>query len=183
MRIFLAALLGLALGYGWTQHIQITALERSMAIHKKELHTLQSQLAQWDARSAVALKLGIVNQTSINRLQRKQSVTVTAYSPRHSETDTTPFITASNKRVRHGIVAVSRDLFDQGWVFGRKVYIKSLGIFTIDDLMAERKRNQIDIFMFDTNQAVSFGRRTLDAHLLAMNEDTSSYKRTNLALQ
>ena len=40
-------------------------------------------------------------------------VTITAYSPRKGETDNTPFITASNKRVREGIIALSRDLEEE----------------------------------------------------------------------
>ena len=125
------------------------------------------------------MKMGVLNLEAIKNLQRKQNVTVTAYSPSQQETDTTPFITASNKKVRHGIIAVSRDLFDKGWVFGRKVYIKTLGVFTIDDLMAKRKRNHIDIFMFNQTDALSFGKRKLDAHLLAFNGEEFT-ERSNL---
>ena len=42
------------------------------------------------------------------------------------------------RKVRQGTIAVSRDLFDQGWVFGRKVRIEGLGIFEINDLMNKR---------------------------------------------
>ena len=93
-------------------------------------------------------------------------VTVTAYSPREVETDSTPFITASNSPVRPGIVAVSRDLFESGWVFGKKVYIKNMGVFIIDDLMAESKREHLDIFMYDSGQAEHFGVKKLEVFLL-----------------
>lgn len=106
------------------------------------------------------------NRKTILDLKRSRQVTVTAYSPRVQETDSTPYRTASNRPVRQGIVAVSRDLFDMGWVFGRKVYLKGLGLFTIDDLMASDKRNQIDIFMDDTAEALDFGRRSVRASLL-----------------
>ncbi len=95
-----------------------------------------------------------------------KQLTVTAYSPRPQETDDTPGITASNTKVREGIVAVSRDLFRQGWVFGKKVYIKNHGIFTISDLMNKRKQKSMDIFMHNTNKALEFGRRKLEVILL-----------------
>ncbi|WP_051261624.1 3D domain-containing protein [Desulfovibrio inopinatus] len=95
-----------------------------------------------------------------------KKLTVTAYSPRPQETDDTPGITASNTRVREGIVAVSRDLFRQGWVFGKKVYIKNHGVFTISDLMNKRKQKSMDIFMHNTNKALEFGRRKLEVILL-----------------
>ena len=40
----------------------------------------------------------------------KVHVTLTAYSARKCETDSTPTITASGKKVRPGIVALSRDM-------------------------------------------------------------------------
>lgn len=152
------------------QQNTIHELSSHMETMQYEMDTLRADVAGAHARTALALKMTMTNQNSIQVMQRKKVVNVTAYSPREGETDDTPFFTATNRKVRHGIVAVSRDLFDQGWVFGRKVYIKSLGIFTIDDLMAETKRNQIDIFMFDTQEALNFGKRTLEAHLLAMND-------------
>ena len=92
--------------------------------------------------------------------------TVTAYSPREDETDTDPLITASMQPVREGTVAVSRDLFYAGWVFGRRVYIEGHGIFIITDLMHERKKQQIDIFRFSTKKAMKFGRKSLRVALL-----------------
>lgn len=97
---------------------------------------------------------------------RMRMLTVTAYSADVAETDDTPYVTASNNRVRPGIVAVSRDLFRKGWVFGRKIYIKGLGVFIIDDLMHTRKTNQIDVFMGGKGDALQFGRKTLEVYLL-----------------
>ena len=86
-------------------------------------------------------------------------VIVTAYSPTKRETDSTPFVTASMERVTEGGVAVSRDLFDRGWTFGKKVYIKGHGVFVINDLMNERFEKRLDIFMLKTRQAWRFGKK------------------------
>jgi 3D (Asp-Asp-Asp) domain-containing protein len=88
-------------------------------------------------------------------------VTVTAYVP---DTFTLP---ASTRTIKSGQVAVSRDLFSQGWVFGKKIYIESLGIYEINDLMAKDIKKTIDIVMFSNTQAVDFGvKKNLLAALL-----------------
>lgn len=94
------------------------------------------------------------------------TVTVTAYNPVEEQTDSDPLIAASMRKVREGTVAVSRDLFDQGWVFGKKIRIEGVGIFEINDLMNKRYSKRIDIFMWDENQARSFGKRDIRAALL-----------------
>ncbi|WP_174405306.1 3D domain-containing protein [Desulfovibrio subterraneus] len=149
------------------QRQNITSLSSQMKTQQEKITQIQELMESGYTQTVLALKISMANKDTIKSMQRKKIVRVTAYSPRLEETDETPLITASNRKVRHGIVAVSRDLFDQGWVFGRKIYIKKLGIFTIEDLMAGSKRNQIDIFMFDTEQALHFGKRTMEAHLLS----------------
>ncbi|GAB7082268.1 3D domain-containing protein [Megalodesulfovibrio paquesii] len=121
-----------------------------------------------DNKSKVTELLRMVQQKDflIQSMTRGRVCTVTAYSPTVGQTDDTPFTTANNKRVRDGIVAVSRDLFANGWNFGRKIYIKDHGVYTIDDLMNERMRNSLDIFMFDTETALKFGKRQIRAYLL-----------------
>lgn len=104
-------------------------------------------------------------KTQLNEV-RVRKLIVTSYSPCKKETDDDPFITASMQRVREGTVAVSRDLFYGGWVFGRQIYIEGYGIFVITDLMHERKTQQIDIFRFNTKEALKFGRKTLRVALL-----------------
>ena len=83
--------------------------------------------------------------------------TITAYSATESECDSDPTITASMRKVRPGTVAVSRDLFNKGWTFGGKIYIKSLGVYEINDLMHERYKNRVDVFIGDTVKARKFG--------------------------
>ncbi|QGY39732.1 hypothetical protein GM415_06235 [Pseudodesulfovibrio cashew] len=126
-------------------------------------------------------KLALVEQTAearkrmveeVRLLQKAVSappvrtVTVTAYNPAVDQTDSDPLIAASMRKVRQGTIAVSRDLFDQGWVFGRKVRIEGLGIFEINDLMNKRYTQRIDIFMWDEDQARQFGKKNIKAALL-----------------
>ncbi|CCH49661.1 3D domain-containing protein [Pseudodesulfovibrio piezophilus] len=95
-----------------------------------------------------------------------RTVTVTAYNPTNNQCDEDPLIAASMRKVRSGTIAVSRDLFNQGWVFGRKVRIEGLGIFEINDLMNKRFTKRIDIFMWDEDQARQFGKKNIKAALL-----------------
>src|SRR3990167_5924685 len=81
-------------------------------------------------------------------------VWLTAYSSSVDETDDTPFITASGKHVRDGIVATNF------LPFGTKIKIPSLygdKIFVVEDRMHPRKKQQIDIWFPERWQAVDFG--------------------------
>lgn len=164
---YLTALLVTALAVvAWWQQQRIETLEALVDEQSAFVSELRAEVRMKRDVADLFGKLIIANRKTILGLKRNRTLTVTAYSARPSETDDTPTITASNKPVRQGIVAVSRDLFDSGWVFGKKVYIKGHGLFTIDDLMARDKRNQLDIFMYDTARAVRFGKQTLQAHLI-----------------
>ena len=93
-------------------------------------------------------------------------VDCTAYTASEDETDSDPTITASMTKVRPGIIAVSRDLFDQGFVFGKKVYIEGLGIYTVMDLMNKRYINRIDVFLGNKKEAFAFGAKKVKISLL-----------------
>ena len=85
-------------------------------------------------------------------------VTVTAYSPTEEECDSDPYITAYQKPVREGTIAISRDLESEfGWRLGDKVHIAGLGVFEVWDRMHPRWKKRVDIFFLDTDKAVSFG--------------------------
>jgi 3D (Asp-Asp-Asp) domain-containing protein len=80
---------------------------------------------------------------------------ITAYSSTPDQTDDSPFITASNKRVADGIIA--NNLLP----FGTKVRIPELygdKIFVVEDRMNKRKGNyHADIWMEETHDAINFG--------------------------
>jgi len=114
-----------------------------------------------------------INKLNVQTLFKKhnnmrfKNLTVTAYNPTKEQTDSTPMITSSNKRVKPGMVAVSRDLFyEYGWTYGKKIEIEGWGIFEIQDKMGEGIERGIDIMMFDKDKAKEFGRQELRVVLL-----------------
>jgi 3D (Asp-Asp-Asp) domain-containing protein len=96
-----------------------------------------------------------------------KEVTVTAYSPTIEECGPDPLTTASMAKARPGMIAVSRDLFEEGWVFGKKVYVKGHGVYEIADLMSKRYTQRMDIFFPDTDKAREFGKKQVTVALLA----------------
>ena len=84
-------------------------------------------------------------------------VTATIYHATPEQTDSTPYITASNKFIdmcdpqKHKWIAVSRDLEKKGLVFGVKVKITGAdhldGIWTVQDRMNKRWTNRIDFLV------------------------------------
>lgn len=89
---------------------------------------------------------------------------VTAYSSSPEETDDTPFITASGKTVRNGIIA--NNLLP----FGTKVRIPELygdKIFVVEDRMHTRKgKYHADIWMAEKSEAIYFGAKMLEIEVL-----------------
>ena len=87
----------------------------------------------------------------INRIK----MTITAYSSTVCQTDSTPFITASNTWVRKGIVA------NNFFPFGTRIRIPEYfgdKIFVIEDRMHWRKSNEhIDIWFPTKQEAINFG--------------------------
>ena len=167
-RLIHLTLLALIAGVVVYQQGVMGEMVTQLDVYQGKVEALETAQANNAAATMLLKRLSLANSKKLQTMHPKRVLTVTAYSPRNEETDDSPYTTASNRRVRQGIIAVSRDLFDCGWVFGKKVYIKSLGVFTIDDLMADTKRNQVDIFMFDTKAATEFGRVTAEAYLLDM---------------
>jgi len=88
-------------------------------------------------------------------------VRVTAYNADQRQTDSTPFTAAWGDRVRPGMIAVSRDLEKIGLTRGKLIHVDGFGYGKILDRMHKRKRNQIDIFMENNEDAVNFGVRNL----------------------
>jgi 3D (Asp-Asp-Asp) domain-containing protein len=96
----------------------------------------------------------------------QRDVTITSYTASRWETDETPDRTAIMIKPRVGMVAVSRDLFRDGWTFGKRVYISGYGVFTIGDLMAARHKESIDIFVHKRQDALQIGRSMARAVLI-----------------
>lgn len=92
--------------------------------------------------------------TEIPKTSGTLTMRVTAYSSSADETDDTPFVTASGRRVRDGIAATN------ALPFGTKVKIPALfgdKVFTVEDRMNRRMKNVIDIWMPTKSAALRFG--------------------------
>lgn len=102
------------------------------------------------------------------RTGRSAVVRATAYNSLAAQTDSTPFITATGTRTRPGVVALSRDLL-RSFPYGSKIMIEDLTgqynhllrgrVFSVEDTMAARKTNSLDIWMGTRSQALQFGAR------------------------
>jgi 3D (Asp-Asp-Asp) domain-containing protein len=106
-------------------------------------------------------------------LNKKEHVLITAYTPSVWETDSTPFITASGKRISEAHVAVSRDLLPK-FPFGTKVKIfipdknlpgcgkevigKNWIVRYVEDTMNKRHSKKIDLVFFSRKKAINFGK-------------------------
>lgn len=87
-------------------------------------------------------------------LPQTKTVILTAYSSTSDQTDSTPFITASNTKVRDGVIA------SNFLAFGTKILIPSLfgdKIFTVEDRMARKHSDKIDIWFPERHLAKRFG--------------------------
>lgn len=90
-------------------------------------------------------------------------VVLTAYSSTVDQTDSTPFITASNTRTRDGIVAANF------LAFGTKVKIPAIfgdKVFTVEDRMAKKHDGKIDIWFSERYLAQKFGVKEADVIIL-----------------
>lgn len=103
-----------------------------------------------------------------HKVEKRKKLKITAYTASRKENGRHS-LTANNTKLRLGVIAVSRDLLRSGWNFGDKVYIENMGIFEIQDTMAARMRNTIDIFMHKSKDADEFGVQKLEVFLLAKN--------------
>jgi len=104
---------------------------------------------------------------------KKEYVLITAYTPSVWETDSTPFITASGKRISEAHVAVSRDLLPK-FPFGTKVKIfipeknltscgkevigKNWIVRYVEDAMNRRHSKKIELVFFSRKKAITFGK-------------------------
>ena len=95
------------------------------------------------------------NPVGVPAIEKRIKMVITAYSSTVEQTDSTPFITASNSTVKDGIVA--NNLLP----FGTKIRVPELygdKVFVVEDRMNKRKGNyHLDIWFESTNDAKHFG--------------------------
>ncbi len=86
------------------------------------------------------------------------TVPSTAYNSLAGQTDSTPFITASGTRTRHGVVAANF------LPIGTRIKIPEYygdQIFIVEDRMNRRYDKKIDIWMESYDDAIQFGARNI----------------------
>ena len=101
-------------------------------------------------------------QCKVSELQAKLSkkntytVQVTAYTPSKDETDSTPSLTALNKKSRPGrTAAVGPNLRH---LLGKMIYVPGKGTWHITDI---KKRDGLDLMLPSKREAKEFGSKTL----------------------
>ena len=100
-------------------------------------------------------------------------VVASAYSSTPWQTDSSPFITANGEHVYWGGVAANIiDTSGRNIPFGTRIMIPDLfgdQIFTINDRMNRRYKNNLDVWFSDTADAREFGRKTIKIVIVAKN--------------
>lgn len=118
--------------------------------------TTASSLATAQQTALIARNEPALAYTPLSDEYRLHTVTITAYSSSVDETDSTPFITASNTRTRDGVVAANF------LPFGTKVKIPELfgdKVFVVEDRMHRRFSDRLDIWFPSKGEAKQFGKR------------------------
>lgn len=109
--------------------------------------------------------LSILAATGCSNEQRL-TVTATAFNSTRAQTDSRPTETACGDKLKIGsrVIAVSRDLSDQGLVCGTQVKIEGFDEpWTVADLTAARHEQLIDLYMGrDVKAARAWGRREVE---------------------
>jgi len=107
-----------------------------------------------------ALFLAISTPAETEESVSEMSGIFTAYNATVSQTDSSPTITASNKKVKDGIVA------NNCLPFGTKIRVNDR-VFEIQDRMNKRYGcKNFDIYMHEYDDAVTFGKQTLKYELI-----------------
>lgn len=90
-----------------------------------------------------------------------KDITVTSYNNHENQTDNTPNITATNRPVREGMVATSRDLIKNGLIhYGDLVYIDCFEKwFIVEDTMNQRFEKRLDVFLFDKKESLKINKK------------------------
>jgi 3D (Asp-Asp-Asp) domain-containing protein len=164
--INIIVLICLALGaYHYRQ--ETVRLESVLASNEREKSEIRLEMEKVRDESTLLSMVVMANLSKIADPIPNKVLTVTAYtSTELQEYPEQQLLTASLAKPREGAIAVSRDLFKQGWVFGKKVYIKDHGVFIITDLMGNSKSKSVDIYMNDQERAMQFGKKQIEVVLL-----------------
>ena len=107
-------------------------------------------------------EMRILPKNEMSKPDEIRIVTVTAYSSTPDQTDSTPFITANQTRVRWGIVAANSTHFNSKVRFPEYFGDK---IFLVTDRTHPRFGDRIDIWFPTRADALAFGKRRLEVEI------------------
>jgi 3D (Asp-Asp-Asp) domain-containing protein len=108
----------------------------------------------------IILGLSHKADTDENMVLQQQKGVFTAYTACIDETDSDPMVTASNKKVRRGIIA------NNCLPFGTRIKVNGK-IYEVQDRMNERYGcDKFDIYMCDHPDAVEFGKKVLSYEII-----------------
>lgn len=110
----------------------------------------------------------IVEKENEYSVIEKGEITVTAYSSTMDQTDDSPFIMASGRRVYDGAIAANF------LPFGAKVRFPELygeKIFTVEDRMNKRHSYKMDVWMETRRQALNFGVKKIKYEVVRESEN------------
>ena len=84
-----------------------------------------------------------------------KDIVITSYNNDSNQTDDSPNVTATNRGVREGIVAVSYDFINKGQIhYGDLLYIDCANKwYLVEDIMNKRFTKRVDIFLFDKEKS------------------------------
>lgn len=164
--IYIVLLASLAFGvYHYRQ--ETVRMESIIEAAANEKSDLRLEMEKVRDESNLLRMVVLANLSKIADPIPNKLLTVTAYTAVElREFPEQQLLTASLAKPKEGAIAVSRDLFKQGWVFGKKVYIKNHGVFVITDLMGNSKTRSVDIYMNDQDRALQFGKKQIEVVLL-----------------
>jgi len=138
----------------WAFHVH------SEARHQSELQTvLEHEAMIKDSLNTYMVEMA----AALDLFTEGHPLVFTAYNALVGQTDDTPNITASNKEIFPGVLALSRELITRyghgGEIeYGDKVWV--VMPMQVEDTMNKRWRGRGDVFMMDYDKAIQFGRKS-----------------------
>ena len=132
-------------------------LEQSPEFIKQDINK-ETVVEGMDANDLVVIQRSSPKPNHVRTIK----VMISAFSSTPEETDSTPFITASGTHVRDGIVA------SNFLRFGTKIRIPQLygdKKFVVEDRMAPRFSDRIDVWFPTKEQARNFGLKYLEVEV------------------
>jgi 3D (Asp-Asp-Asp) domain-containing protein len=101
--------------------------------------------------------------TALDLFTEGHPLVFTAYNALVGQTDDTPNITASNKQIFPGVLALSRELITRYGYGGNIQYGDKVWVVVpmqVEDTMNKRWRGRGDVYMLNYDEARQFGRRS-----------------------